>query len=451
MATDTAMGIEERYQYLRRMQKRYQKADRREQSALLDEMVAYTGLHRKSLIRRLRSDLTRRPRSRERGRTYGPDVDAALLKLWEATDYVCAERLQPVVVDMGKLLAQHGELRLGPQLETQLGQMSVSTIRRHLPPAPQTHRPRRSKAPQNRYQRDVPAYRIPRDVADPGHLELDLVHHCGEATVGEYVHSLQLVDVATGWSVRRAILGRSRLVVVDALAFLLPQLPFPLRELHPDNGSEFLNQMLADFLVQDYPDCLLSRSRSATPNDNRLVEQKNSSLIRHYLGDRRLDSVAQTHALNALYARMQPFHNLVQPVMKQIAKAWVPATDDRPGYVRRRHDTPRPPLQRLCDILGHDHVTPQVLFQRRDDINPLELRRAIYQDRDHIFTLPGAQLGQTENVFATLACPDRFPAAVAALQAVDTVDKPQTGLTTVSTASTTTDLSQNRKEEATSR
>ena len=136
MATDTAMGIEERYQYLRRMQKRYQKADRREQSALLDEMVAYTGLHRKSLIRRLRSDLTRRPRSRERGRTYGPDVDAALLKLWEATDYVCAERLQPVVVDMGKLLAQHGELRLGPQLETQLGQMSVSTIRRHLPPVP---------------------------------------------------------------------------------------------------------------------------------------------------------------------------------------------------------------------------------------------------------------------------------------------------------------------------
>lgn len=297
----------------------------------------------------------------------------------------------------------------------------------------------------------MPAYRIPRNVADPGHLELDLVHHCGEATVGEYVHSLQLVDVATGWSVRRAILGRSRLVVVDALAFLLPQLPFPLRELHPDNGSEFLNQMLADFLVQDYPDCLLSRSHSATPNDNRLVEQKNSSLIRHYLGDRRLDSVAQTHALNALYARMQPFHNLVQPVMKQIAKAWVPATDDRPGYVRRRHDTPRPPLQRLCDILGHDHVTPQVLFQRRDDINPLELRRAIYQDRDHIFTLPGAQLGQTENVFATLACPDRFPAAVAALQAVDTVDKPQTGLTTVSTASTTTDLSQNRKEEATSR
>jgi hypothetical protein len=391
---------------------------------MLDEMVAYTGLHRKSLIRRLKSDLTRKGRSRERGRTYGPEVDAALLKLWEACDFVCAERLQPVLVETGQLLARHRELRLSPQLEAQLGQMSVSTVRRHLPAAPPTHRPRRSKAPQNRYQQEVPAYRIPRDIADPGHLELDLVHHCGEATVGEYVHSLQLVDVATGWSVRRAILGRSRLVVVDALAFLLPLLPFPLRELHPDNGSEFLNHMLAELLDQDYPDCLLSRSRSSTPNDNRLVEQKNGSLIRHYLGDRRLDSVAQTDALNAFYARMEPFHNLIQPVMKQIAKAWVPATEHRPGFVRRRHDTPRPPLQRLCDILGHDHASTQELIQQRDGINPLALRRAIYCDRDFIFTLPGAQPGQVESVFDTLACPQRFPAAVAALQAMDTVDKP---------------------------
>jgi len=65
-------------------------------------------------------------------------------------------------------------------------------------------------------------------------------------------------------------------------------------------GSEFLNHMLAGFLAQDNPDCLLSRSRCSTPNDNRVVEQKNSSLIRHNLGDRRLDSVAQTDAPNAL-------------------------------------------------------------------------------------------------------------------------------------------------------
>jgi len=58
---------------LRRMKKRYQKANRQEQRRLLDEREACTGLRRKSLIRLMGTDLQRRPRSRERGPTYGPD------------------------------------------------------------------------------------------------------------------------------------------------------------------------------------------------------------------------------------------------------------------------------------------------------------------------------------------------------------------------------------------
>ena len=42
----------------------------------------------------------------------------------------------------------------------------------------------------------------------PGHFETDLVHHCGATASGQYVHTLQMVDVATGWSERVAILGR---------------------------------------------------------------------------------------------------------------------------------------------------------------------------------------------------------------------------------------------------
>jgi len=83
--------------------------------------------------------------------------------------------------------------------------------------------------------------RIPWDLTEPGHFEVDLVHHCGAATLGEYVHTLQMVDVTTGWSERVAILGRSYRVVRAAFEHCLARLPFPIREIHPDNGAEFFN------------------------------------------------------------------------------------------------------------------------------------------------------------------------------------------------------------------
>jgi hypothetical protein len=361
-----------------------------------------------------------------------------VLVIWEALDYVCPLRLQPNLVSTGRLLARHRELQWWPQLEAQLGEIRVSTLRRHLPPTPHIHRRRRPRTPQNQYQQKIPAYRIPGDIPDPGHLELDLVHHCGATTEDNYIHTLQLVDVASGWSCRRAILGRRRLVVTDALEFLPPRLPIALRELHPDNGSEFLNEMVLAFLAHDYPDAVPSRCRPARPNDNRLVEEKNDSLIRHYLGDRRLDTITQTRFLNTLYQRIETFHNLIQPVIKQIDKVWVLATADHPGYLRRFHDTPRPPLDRLCAILGEDCVPCPDLLKQRQDTNPLQLRLAIYHDLDHLFAYPLAVRGPAENVFETLANPDRFQQALAALKAVDTVDKPHDGLPTVPTAPTTT-------------
>lgn len=164
------MKIDERYQYLQRMQRRYREADRGTKSALLDEMEAHTGMHRKALLRRLHSDLERKARLQERRQTYGPEVDAALAVIWEASDYVCPERLQPNLVSLAELLARHGELALSPGLKAELAQISFSTVRRHLPPLPLVHRRRQWGAALNRHQQVMPAYRIPRDMREPGHL-----------------------------------------------------------------------------------------------------------------------------------------------------------------------------------------------------------------------------------------------------------------------------------------
>lgn len=421
MTAEEKLKIEARYEYLKRIQKRYLAASRQEKSKMLNEMATYTGMHRRSISRRLHSQIERQRRRQERGVRYGSEFDRAIALIWEATDYVCAERLTPNLVMLAELLEIHRVLNLTPTLRREFSQVSIATVRRHLPPMPQAHRRRKPRSPLNQYQRQIPTRVIPRDTAEPGHFEMDLVHHCGSQTTGEYVYTLQLIDVATDWSGRRAILGRSYVVVADALMTLRERIPFPILELHPDNGSEFININLLTFLHDHCPHIALSRSRPSFPNDNRLVEQKNHTLVRHYLGDRRLDTVTQTRFLNTIYDKLDDLYNFIQPVMHQIDKHWVSATDSRPGYLKRLHDVPRPPFSRLCDSLLFSASNKQSLWRYRDTLNPLQLRRDIYRDLDHLFAYPNAQPDSVQDIYQTIDNLDLFPEVLAALNDIDSI------------------------------
>ncbi len=311
MPTEDEMTIDERRRYLRKMKKRYAQAHRKGRGQLLGEMEAVTGLHRKSLIRLMKGSLERKPRCKQRGRTYGLEVDDALGIIAESFDYLCAERLTPNLVWMATHLAHHGELETSPHLLEQLSHISTSTVKRILKRIQQDEPllPRRRPSGGNKVTRDVPMERIAWNEQQPGHFEVDLVHHCGPSASGEYVHTIQMIDVATGWSERVAVLGRSYLVMEDGFRRILARLPFPILELHPDNGSEFFNDHLVRFWKETIVDLELSRNRPYQKNDNRFVEQKQSTLVRAYLGYDRLDSVAQTNALNQLYDKMWLYYN----------------------------------------------------------------------------------------------------------------------------------------------
>jgi hypothetical protein len=427
MSVTEKMDIDERYKYLRIMQGRYKQAEKRkEKQRLLDEMERVTGLHRKHLITLLKQRrIERRPRQRQRGKSYGAEVDAALGVIWEAQDYCCATRLKGVLVYTAEQLARHGELRLSPHLKAQLESISATSIRRHFPKRAGYQAQRARKRFQNIHQQVIPIEPIPWDIEEPGHFELDLVHHCGDHIEGEYVYTLQVVDVATGWSGRRAILGRSYIVVADALYYLAHQIPFPYRKLHPDNGSEFLNANLLRFLKKHYPDLQPTRSAPGKPNDNRFVEQKNSTLVRAFLGDVRLDTVQQTRFLNRIYDNMHTYHNFIQPVMHQVDKQWIPHSDSTGGYTRRFHDDPVPPVVRLCNAGVLSEEKRLELLAQRDAINPLALRRKFYADLQHLFAYPCAAPGESQDIFQTLAYPELFPEALAALED-DVFDAEQT-------------------------
>jgi hypothetical protein len=133
-----------------------------------------------------------------------------------------------------------------------------------------------------------------------------------------------MIDVATGWSERAATLGRSYLVIKDAFQRFLVRLPFSVLEVHPDNGSEFINHHLYHFWKKAADNIELSRSRAWQKNDNRFVEQKNDTLVRAYLGYERLDTVEQTNLLNQLYDLMWLYYNFFQPVMRLQEKTVIP-------------------------------------------------------------------------------------------------------------------------------
>jgi hypothetical protein len=409
MPNEEKMSINERRKYLGLIRKRYLKGNKLERGSLLDEMEAVTALHRKSLISLMSGSLERKPRSKQRGRTYGPDVEDALRVISESFDHICAERLQPNLVWMATLLAQHGEMEVSPPLLDKLGRISVSTVRRILSRIRQDEPrlPRKGPSQANRVAREIPMKRIPWNEQQPGHFEVDAVHHCGPSSSGHYVHTIQMVDVATGWAEQVATLGRSYVVMEDGFGRILARLPFPILEIHPDNGSEFLNHHLVRFWNHTVKGVILSRSRPFQKNDNRFVEQKNSTLVRAYLGSARFDTVAQTKAINQLYEKMWLYYNFFQPVMRLKEKTTGPLlpAQGQPPRIKRRFDQARTPFDRLCETDAISQERKEQLGTLRDQVNPRQLRGEIYQLIDHIFLLPNAVPDETEDAYATLSTP----------------------------------------------
>lgn len=395
MVDDEQMTIDERRKYLKRMRPRYEAADRVGRQGLLDEMEAVTGMHRKSLLRLLHTpDLARAPRQRQRGRTYGEQVERVVVKVWESLDFICAERLTPTLGETARHLATFGVLTFTPEVEQPLAQISEASVTRLLA----KHRTERLRLPRkgperaNSVTKDVPMTRIPWDTTTPGHCEVDLVHHAGATTAGEYAHTLQLVDVATGWSERVALPNRGQAAMEQAFRVALGRLPFALVELHPDNGQEFFNWHLKRLYPELVPGLILSRSRPYHKNDNRFVEQKNDSLVRQYVGYARLETPAQVAALDALYADMSVYYNLFQPVLRLVEKTPLPDSPDAQGRMtrlRRRWDTAQTPFERLVATGTLADAQRQRLHAQYAQTNPLALRQRIYDQLDALRTLPG--------------------------------------------------------------
>jgi hypothetical protein len=195
------------------------------------------------------------------------------------------------------------------------------------------------------------------------------------------MHTLQLIDVATGWSERVAILGRGQQAMVAGFQRVLERLPFAVQEIHPDNGAEFFNAHLVRFWHEKVVGVHLSRSRPYHKNDNRLVEQKNDSLVRQYFGTVRLDTVEQWILMNEIYELMWLYYNLFQPVMHLQEKVTIKDT------VRRKWDQAQTPYERLKATSALGPEQRERLDALYAQTNPRQLRTEIYHRLDQLWVM----------------------------------------------------------------
>jgi hypothetical protein len=395
------MSVNERRKYIHKMRERYRKGSKKEKGKLLDEIEAVTEMHRKSVIRILNGQLSRRKRSRERGRAYGVEVDDAIRVIALSLDYPCAERLQPNLVWMARHLASHQELIVSEETLKKLEQVSCSTLKRVLKrvgrsqPKMTTQQPKRPK--RAGIHKAYPMRKIPWNEPETGHFEVDLVHHCGEAATGDYIHTIQMVDVATGWCEIAAVMGRSYRVMKNGFAFMLSRLPIPVVELHPDNGSEFFNQHLLRFWKHAVIDAEITRSRPYQKNDNRFIEENNRSLVRAYVGHDRFDTQDQLKTLRLLYEHLWLYHNFFQPVMRLQEKIYL-----NEFQYQRKYDQAKTPYDRLKEKNILDKNWMQQLDDLRTRTNPMTVREQIDLLTGNLLSLPVLDKSETVNIFETL-------------------------------------------------
>ncbi|MDR0377868.1 MAG: transposase family protein [Spirochaetaceae bacterium] len=226
------LTMQEKKAVTRQVRSRYQKAGRKEKSAVLDEFISITGYkNRKYALRLLNKPAQTqallftqggavklksakpRPANRKGKKIYTDDVTAALRLVWTFFWYKCGKLLAPLMRQQMDYIALWPAFGITPAVREKLMRISPAAT-----------------------------------------------------------------DVASGWICLFSLLNKAHRWTFAALRDIHVNLPFPLREFHSDNGGEFINHVVTDWLRN--PACPISftRSRDHKKNDNCFVEQKNGAV-----------------------------------------------------------------------------------------------------------------------------------------------------------------------------
>lgn len=379
MVTDK-MSKSSRLELLQKAKKRYLKSSKQEKIKILDELVNNTKMNRKYINRLLSAkvsifDPEKKTINKKRKCKYTKQEILSLSKIWEILDYPCGQRLQPVLEETMKVLIVFKELIISKETIIKLKKIGASTIDKRLKP----YREKRLKRFANgTKQGTVLKKQIPIKTSSwqenkIGFGELDCVIHCGNNAAGEFISSLDFTDILTQWTETDAVMGKAQNRIIKALDNIENRLPFPLKGIDPDNGSEFINWQLYNHCLEKQIE--FTRGRPYHKNDNAHIEQKNWTNVRKVFGYKRFDTEEQLNLMNDLYGNeLRNYKNFFIPNIKLIDKKRTGKNEEK---IKRIYDKARTPYQRVMECDQIDRKSKDKLKAIYKKLNPAQLRRNI--------------------------------------------------------------------------
>ena len=392
------LTMREKQAVTRQNRDRYRRASKKEKTLILNEFVQTTGYNRKYAVRvlrkqdvtealtvvggkrvRLKPEKKNRPKNRQGKRIYNDEVIHRLRKIWAFFWYKCGKYLALIIREQMPFLEAHRkpDFRITPEIRGKLLKISPAMIDRYLRTDREALRGRGysgTKPGEAALLRRVPVRTHYSDLErkTPGFMQIDTVYHCDDREFDEFLLTLTATDVASGWIELSALPNKAHKWALEAMQNLQTSLPFPLLELHSDNGGEFINRDTVNW--RDVAKTLLlTRSRPRRKNDNCFVEQKNGAVVRNYVGYARFDTPKEYAALTRVYKSLCPLLNFFIPTKKLLGKT------SAGSKTVRLYDAPKTPFQRLTESAYLPDEVKVRLAQRRALLNPADLQYDVHK------------------------------------------------------------------------
>ncbi|MBL7062259.1 MAG: transposase family protein [Dehalococcoidia bacterium] len=196
----------------------------------------------------------------------------------------------------------------------------------------------------------------------PGYIRIDTVHQ-GDLNRYKGVYHINTVDEVTQWEIIASVERISEAYLVPILESMLVQFPFVIRGFHSDNGSEFVNHIVARLLNKML--IRFTKSRPRQSNDNGLVETKNGSVVRKQLGYAYIPQrcAELINEFNRDY--FNPYINFHRPCFFPVSVI------DHKGKIRKTYpyDEVMPPYEKLKSLPEAEScLRPMITFEALDAI-----------------------------------------------------------------------------------
>lgn len=377
------MSGKEKERFVLRSRLLYGKCTSRSQkSAIIDNLMQYVGYKsRKHAITVLSQGLHKQKR-KKRGRRKILDAEQVdfLREIWAGMGYPCAKLMQPMLQDWVEARMKSQDFS-SERSNVKLPKLSAASIDRALS-AFKLKRPKKTddRLDLERLKQSIPIVNRKEEVIQTGHLSIDTVAHCGGNLAGSFAWTLTVTDELTLWTQNRAIWNKGREGTCAALQYILREMPFRIRSINSDNGSEFINYHLQDFIRKNYKTCNVTRSRPNFKNDNARVEERNRRLVREVVGDERLDDERFVYLLNRLYKWVNLQHNHFIASMRLLKK-------EKCGRrIIRRYDKARTPYMRVLENMK-EGGRKERFIKLHKSLNPWVIQKKIVQYSKEIATL----------------------------------------------------------------